>query len=291
MVNTRILEKRLGWRSAEPGVDPAPPTRAIAHSPVLQGRVEPSSPSLRGPRRLAVEDAWAELPSLDRDPAEQIDRTGIVPAVGRGSAAGAAFEQLRAQLMRVIRQNGWRRIGVTSPMRGAGRSFVAAGLAASTARLDGVRVLLIDADLEAPGLAAVFGVEAPGPLESVLSGSKPAEEHLVRVGSSLAVALNATPVPDVAERMLAPDAILALRAMTDLLAPDVVLVDMPPLLGGAVAQTLFAQLDAVLLISDGMANSARDITDCERLLDGQVPILGVILNKSEDRDPRARRLG
>jgi len=289
MVNTRILEQRLGWRSAEPGDEPTPPTRPIGHTPVLQGRIESDRPATRqGPRRLAIEDAWDALSRVDQDADRLVDQAGRVPSITRSSVTGRAMDQLRAQLMRVIRQNDWRRIGITSPARGAGRSFVSVALAASLARLDGVRVLLIDGDLEDPALAGILGVEAPGALEEALTGARPAASQIVRVGNTLAVALNDTPVAFAAELLLAPDSILALRAMGDLLAPEVTIIDMPPLLGDSAAQAMLPQLDAVLLISDGMSSTAHDIVECERMLEGQVPIVGVILNKSEDRDPRPR---
>jgi len=293
MVNTRILEQRLGWRSSDPDQVATPPSRPIGHEPMLQGRVDAASRSAspRGPRRLAIEDAWDRLPLLDHDADALVARGGLVPAIDRGSVAGTAFDQLRAQLTRALKANDWRRIGVTSPSRGAGRSFFAAGLAASIARLDAMRVLLIDADLENPGLSEIFDTPAPGPIEEVLSGERAPETQLLRAGNGLALALNDTPLHFGAELLLAPDAILALRAMNDLLAPDVTLVDMPPLLDDSVAQALLPQLDAVLLISDGQRSTAAEIGECERLLDGQVPLLGVALNKSEDRDLRrsARR--
>lgn len=290
MVNTRILEQRLGWRSNDPEQEPSPPSRPIGHAPMLQGRVDPSNRAVaqRGPRRLAIEDAWDNLPTIKHEIDVLVARAGLVPAIDRASLAGTAFDQLRTQLMRVIKANDWRKVGITSPNRGAGRSFFAAGLAASIARLDAMRVLLIDADLEVPGLADVLDTPANGPMEEVLTGVRAPETQLSRVGNGLAVALNDTPVNFGAEVFLAPDAILALRMMIDLLSPDVVLLDMPPLLDNSVSQALLPQLDAVLLISDGTANTATDITECERLLEGQVPVLGIALNKSEDRDTRAR---
>ncbi len=292
MVNTRILEQRLGWRAAGDGEEPLPPARPIAHAPMLQGRIEPSrhtahvpGVAARGHRRASVDDAWERLPEVRADLATLKPR-GHAPSFARGSAAGVAMDQLRTQLMRVIDEKGWHRIGVTSPARGAGRSFVAAGLAASIARLETARVLLIDTDFEEPGLATLLGIAAPGPIEAVLSGTRHPEEQLLRVGSTLALALNAAPVAQAPERMLTPDAILALRAMIDLLAPDVVILDMPPVLDDPLAPALLPQLDAVLLVTDGLRNTAQDVLEAERVLEGQVPILGLVLNKSEDRDPR-----
>jgi Mrp family chromosome partitioning ATPase len=289
MVNTRILEQRLGWRSTEEGAEPTPPTRAIGHAPMLQGRINGarrSAPSAQ--RRAEVEDIWASLP-LILDSVDHLTTKGKTPSFARGTASGTAMDQLRTQLMRVIADKGWKRIGISSPSRGAGRSFVAAGLAASIARLETARVLLIDADLEEPGLHALLGLTPAGPLESLLAGTTEPEDQLQRIGSSLAVALNSAAVRQGSERMMAPEAILALRAMIDCIAPDVVIHDLPPLLSDPVTPALLPQLDAVLLVADGLRTTPADILESERLLEGLVPLLGVVLNKSEDRDPRAAR--
>lgn len=295
MVNTRILEQRLGWRTPEEGDTPVPPTRPIGHQPILQGRVDAAAqePGRRGApvrshRRAEAEEAWAAIPVV-MDDINRLGTGGTAPSIARGSVAAAAMDQLRTQLLRVTADKGWRRIGVTSAARGAGRSFVAAGLAASIARLETVRVLLIDADLEDPGLAHLLDLDAPGPLEAVLDGHVPPQRHLRRVGASLALALNDTPVPQAAERMLTPEAILALRSLIDAAGPDLVIHDLPPLVGDPLTPALLPQLDAVLLVADGLRSTAREILDCERLLEGQVPLLGIVLNKSEDPDPRAAR--
>jgi len=295
MVNTRILEQRLGWRAgAVEGETAPPPTLAHGHRPVLQGRVDTAMRGTlaRPARRAAVDDLWQAIPVAQTDLSRMASGTGA-PAFDRGSMVGVAMDQLRAQLIRVLQEKGWRRIGVTSPYRGAGRSFVAAALAASIARLDTMRVLLLDADLESPGLAALLGLDAPGALDDVLGGLVLPESRLLRVGNALALALNDTPVPEATERMMMPEAILSLRALIDALAPDVVIHDLPPLLDDPLTQALLPQLDAVLLVADGHRTTAQDILVCERQLEGVVPMLGVVLNKSEDRDPRAtaRRRG
>lgn len=288
MVNTRILEQRLGWRATDDSGETLPPSRPIAHAPLLQGRVDTGARPPRHHRRAEVEDIWSALPVV-LDDVGKLAARGTAPSIARGAPAALAMDQLRTQLLRVLTERGWRRIGVTSPARGAGRSFVAAGLAASIARLETLRVLLIDADLAEPGLQTLLGVAAPGPLEAVLSGSAAPATALVRVGSTLALALNSAPLARAAERMMAPDSILGLRAMVESVAPDVVIHDLPPLLGDPVAPTLLSQLDAVILVADGTRTTARDILECERILEGQVPLLGVVLNKSEDRSPRSRR--
>lgn len=288
MVNTRILEQRLGWRSGKNDEDVIPPHRINSHAPVLQGRINRGTRgmALRGPRRAAVDEAWNRLPVIEGDLVDMCAHNPSTPPIDRESPMGVAMDRLRSQIMRVMREHGWRRIGITSPERGAGRTFVSVGLASSFTRLEGTRTLLIDADFEEPGLAQMLRIAETSALESVLLGDVEPLDRLSRVGETLALALNDAPIAAAADLMHNPDAVLALRSMIDGLEPDIVIFDLPPLLEDPTTLSLLPQLDAVLLVSDGLRSSAQDIRECERALMDQVPLLGVILNKSEDRDHR-----
>jgi protein-tyrosine kinase len=290
MVNTRILEQHLGWRRGDDDDDdsvPTPQNRQIGHEPLLRGRVRAGSTSNRGGmRRPEAVAFWAELADIAARPNTLAAAQGRLHALDRSTAAAAALDQMRMQLLRALRDRGWRRVGVTSPSHGCGRSFIAAGLAASLAGLDYLKVLLLDLDLENPGLSRMLNPGAPS-LEALLDGEGEASTHLVRMGANLAIAGNGTPVPNAADYAQNADFARGLRALVDETSPDVVIADLPPLLGNALCPVLLDQLDAVLLVADGTQSTARAIADCERMLDGQVPLLGVILNKSEDPDPRA----
>ncbi|KPQ06987.1 MAG: ATPases involved in chromosome partitioning [Rhodobacteraceae bacterium HLUCCA12] len=293
MINTRILEQRLGWRgNGQESGDDQPESRPIRHESVLQGRVRHAPGRGRGgPRRADIEATWAALPAIapSTDDMAGDRRRGLAP-FDRNGAAAAALDQLRTQLLRVTRENGWRRVGVTAPARGGGCSFVAAGLAASVARLNYIRVLLMDMDLSEPGLARLLRIESGTPISDLLVGAAPVETWMMRVGDNLALGLGGEPVAGAADLVQNPDMILGLRAAIDALSPDLVIHDLPPLLTDPSAQALLPQLDAVLLVADGTRTQARDIIECERCLEGQVPLLGVILNKSEDTGNADRRL-
>lgn len=292
MINTRILEQRLGWRSAgaSDGTAPKDPeSRPIRHEALLQGKIRTTATRQhRSVRRADIEAAWAAIPMAAESVDEMKTARRALVSLDRSSAAAAGLDQFRTQLLRLTKENGWRRIGITAPTRGCGRTFIAAGLAASVARLEYMRVLLLDLDLAAPSLARQIGVAAPMPLAAALKGSVLPEDQLVRVGPNLALGLNQTASPDAAELVQDPDLILGLRDLIDSLAPDLVIHDLPPLLEDPAAVAFLPQLDAVLLVADGTRTIARDIAECERILEGQLPLLGVILNKSEDADTRRR---
>jgi len=288
MINTRILEQRLGWR-APVGSDGAeqPENRPLRHEALLQGRIR-TAPGRPRQRRADVEAAWAALPMVAPSAAALDPPRKRLSALDRHSVAGSALDELRTQMLRVVQGNGWRRIGITSPTRGCGRSFISSGLAASVARLENLRVLLLDMDLAAPGLAHVLGVTARGSISDNLVADRPIEEWVQRIGDNLALALNDTTIDNGADLVQNPDLLLGLRALIDTLAPDLVIHDMPPLLNNGAATAFLPQLDAVLLVTDGTRTMASEVAECERLLDGQAPLLGVILNKSDDTKKRRR---
>lgn len=292
MVNTRILEQQLGWRRGQSAADPQTP-RDLRHEPVLQGRIQaagrgalpPPAGMAARPRqpRAAVDEAWGALAPLADSLEALAARHGALPPFGRDSAAGATLDQLRSALLRATTQHGWRRIGIAAPRRGAGASFVALGLAASIARLDYLRLALVDLDLAQPSLHRHLGLSATVPMDDVLRGRQSPLAGAGRIGANLALLPNAAPVPAAADLLHAPEAILALRSLADALQPDLILYDLPALLADPAAPAALAQVEAVLLVADGTRSTARDITECERMLDGQTPLLGIALNKSEDR--------
>jgi len=289
MINTRILEQRLGWRTtADSDGAEQPENRPIRHETVLQGRIRanPDRPRLR---RADIEATWAALPMVAPSTDALTGPRLKLSAMDRDSAAGAALDELRTQMLRVVKTNGWRRIGITAPTRGCGSTFIASGLAASIARLEYLRVLLLDMDLAAPDLSRLLGIQARGPIGDNLVDAPPANSWMLRIGDNLALGLNDTSVANAAELVQDPDLNLGLRAAIDALAPDLVIHDMPPLLNDTASVAFLPQLDAVLLVADGTRTQAGDIVECERILEGQVPLLGVILNKSEDTDKRQRR--
>jgi Mrp family chromosome partitioning ATPase len=59
-----------------------------------------------------------------------------------------------------------------------------------------------------------------------------------------------------------------------------VIYDMPPMLAFDDVSAFLPHLDGVLLVSDGTQTTARQLTECEQMLGGQVPLLGVVLNRA-----------
>lgn len=222
--------------------------------------------------------------------ADHLTGNGLFPTV-TGDPAAAAFDILRTRLLQGLAEKGWRRIAVTSPTHGCGKSFVAANLALSLARRPDSRSVLLDLDLRRPQLAGMLGLREVGPLREYLTGEQPLESQFHRVGRTLALGLNGTAVPDASEVLHHPETQAALQAMTDQLDPQVVILDLPPALVNDDVLALAGQVDAALLVTDGTRTTPEDIRACERLFAGRLPLMGVVLNRAQDRKVGRYRYG
>jgi len=219
---------------------------------------------------------WQDLPIATPGPG------GDMPLVDdhRNSAAARAFDLLRTRLRQTTLEHRWVNIAVTAPTSGCGNSFSATNLALSLSRVPGSRTVLMDMNMRNPGLARAFDMQAPGAMSDLLSGQADLGKGMLRVSDTLALGLNDQPEVNAAEILqdsATAETLLRLRAS---LQPEIVLYDMPPMLEHDDLSAFLPQLDGVLLISDGTQTMARHLRECERMLEGQVPLLGIVLNRA-----------
>lgn len=207
------------------------------------------------------------------------------------SLAGTAFDILRTRIAQAMAERGWRRIGITSPTHGCGKSFTAANLAMALARRPGSRTVLVDLDLRRPNLHSLFGVTPAGALRDFLDGSQPMESLFVRVGRTLAIGFNGEAVPEAGDILHSADTLQALDAMETQLDPEITVLDLPPALVSDDVLALKGKVDAVLLVADGKQTTAKDIRACEALFEQRIPLMGVVLNRAQDRGLGRLRYG
>ncbi len=230
---------------------------------------------------------WESLAMVRLSPGHLLGN-GLFPMTSDDPAA-AAFDHLRSRLLHGLSQKGWRRIAISSPTHGCGKSFVATNLALTLARRPDSRTVLLDLDLRRPRLAGILGISDAPPLADYLCGEQPLEAIFRRFGRTLALGVNGAPVPMAAEMLHSPETVEALAAVSDLLDPEVVLIDLPPVLAGDDVLAMVGQVDAVLLVTDGTKTRPEEIRACERVLEGRLPLLGVVLNRAEE--PAAQQYG
>ena len=131
---------------------------------------------------------------------------------------------------------------VMSPIKGDGKTSVATNLAVAYARA-GKRVILLDADLRSPQVAARMGGESTPGLSEVLTGGAQTEEALQEIepfGSYLRILAGGSLPPNPSEMLGSARMTSVLAELADLC--DLVLIDTAPLL---VVSDAFPLLDQV----------------------------------------------
>lgn len=225
----------------------------------------------------ALRPAWDDL--HDVDTAFGLDDIPIADMT-RDPATHRAFDLLRTRLRQTTQENSWVNIAVTAPTTGCGTTFTAVNLALSLSRVAGSRTILMDLNLRDPGIMDAFGISAPGPLQEYLSGDVRMQDQILRFNDRLALGLNGLPTENASEILQDVKAHETLLEMQHALAPELMIYDMPPMLVNDDVSAFLPHLDGVLLVSDGTQTLAAQLLECERMLDGQVPLLGVVLNRA-----------
>jgi protein-tyrosine kinase len=168
------------------------------------------------------------------------------------------FSLLRSQLIKRMRASGHKIVGITSPAPGAGKSFLAANIAASMSRLPSIKTLAFDLDVRRASLAANFGLSGGTGLEQFLAGNT---DDLSKVGCSVA-GTNLSLFPCFPNEL----------ETVDLLASD--------RFGAFVDALKKLLIDAYLMVIEQGKTNARQVEDSVRLLEPAVCI-GSVLNRYE----------
>lgn len=233
-----------------------------------------------------IKASWAALPGATFD-AERMRRHRIV-ALERGSAS-VGIDMMRTRILQQIRDNGWRRLAITSPTAGCGKSTIALNLAVSLSRQSDLRSLLLELDLRRPALAQMLGVNPrPMDLSDVLRGKAGFAEAALRYGGNTAVALTNTKIHDDAAELLGSTRIGGILSGIEVAyAPDIVIFDMPPMLAAADMMAFAPRVDCVLIIAAAERTTAREIDLCEQELARQTNVMGVVLNACRHMGPKA----
>lgn len=280
-----LREAQMAQRGA--AAPPAVAPRSDATAPTATG------PTATGPEALApgpdaprpeaeVAANWSDLPEVK--PAAAVLRRHRVVTV-KGGKEASEFDAIRTRILQLQRANGWRRIAVTSPGPGCGKSTLVLNLAFSLSRQRDQRTIVCELDLRRPSLSRMLGLRDPQNLAAVLDGREPFEHNALRIGQNLIVATNSQSVQNPSELLQGERAARALDDITARYAPTVMLFDLPPMLAVDDAMAFFARVDAVILVAAAEQTTIKQIDTCEREIAGQTNVMGVVLNKCRYMDP------
>lgn len=228
---------------------------------------------------------WAALEEIEISP--KLARSKRLSSL-MGSEQAAPYDILRTRVLRQMREQGWKRLVVTSPNKACGKTTLSLNLALSIARRADLRVVLFDFDLRRPSLSGVLGRGSRAPeLAQLLSGETDFATEAVRFGRNLAIVANRRAVPNPAETLLAPETVAFLNEIEARYAPDVMIFDTPPMIGIDDNLAFLGQVDCALLVAAAESTTAAQADTAERELAGITNVLGTVMNKCrylESRD-------
>ncbi|AEV86428.1 protein tyrosine kinase [Actinoplanes sp. SE50] len=201
------------------------------------------------------------------------------------SARTEALREVRTQVQCAAAAGSVKTLAVTSAVPGEGRSATACGLALLFAEA-GQRVLVVDAELRHPRLAALLGREDSAGLSTVLDGTAALEQVLQPWGAGLWLLASGRTPPNPSELLSSP-------RMTELVDAvrkkfDVVIFDCPPLLPVTDAAVVAARADGTLLVVRARRTTSAQVTAAVRALHAvNATLLGCVLNMVARKGPDA----
>jgi capsular exopolysaccharide synthesis family protein len=225
-------------------------------------------------------DATANVPVLGRvsGPRSRRRRSGEVRVLQPDGPQSEDIRRIRANLQMVGRVGEPQAFVFTSAMPGEGKSYCATHVAESLAAA-GTKVLLIDADLRRPTVAAYLGIGGRAGLTEYLLGRAEFEDLRQEYGPNLSVLASGGIPPNPAELLSsAPFHTLLEMACEQF---DVVILDTPPLLPVADAAVVARAATGVVLVVDSTRTRRAQLSQsAEAVRLGGGRLVGAVLNRT-----------
>ena len=190
------------------------------------------------------------------------------------------FNMIRAKLLELRTERGWRLFGIVSATPNVGKSFIAANVAASLSRDPRVQTTAVDLDLRRASLTNLLGIEPKVSIRAYLEGRADADAptaYELEGERLLILPTTAGPIRS-AELLAGARSQALLRGMRIAGDNSLFIVDLPPVFANDDAATTMARLDAYIIVVEEGKTSQREVKDVAALL-GTSRLAGVILNK------------
>jgi Mrp family chromosome partitioning ATPase len=252
-----------GAPSAAPAPTPAPaasPPPVTALAPVASAAMVPMS-------------SRTEVSVFKLDRSTSID-TRLVMVREPDSPRAAAYRVLRHRLLERDR----RTFVVTSAQPGEGKTTCAANLALALGECGRAKVLLVEANLRTPALAAMLGFQPPVCFSEQLAAhrDRPLEPWtLVEVLSPYLHVAAVKPGGSGRPLVDAPAWAIAMERLK-LAGYDYIVIDTPAVLGAADVNLIQDSADAVFFVARARTSSGRHLRRAVEQL-APAPILGVVV--------------
>jgi len=250
--------------------------RDVSGQGAAQPTVPPSSPATGRKARL-----WADIKEIAMSP-EALSHHRVVTQ--KASDEAAPFDILRTKVLLQMRQNGWKRLAITSPMPQSGKTTTACNLALGLGRQSGLRVMLFDMDLKNPSVSKFIGYRAEVPIADMLSKKVAFADQAVRVGENVAISLSENIETDPTRILLSHQTEETLDELQATYEPDMMIFDMPSILMGDNTRAFLKNVDCALIVARANTTRYGHFDTCEREVAEHTNVVGVVLNAFRTKD-------
>ncbi len=256
-------------RAARDDHDTSLDTTVTGLAPAPSADTTPPAPDAR-------RAAWGALSVITPSP-RWLARNRIVAAEGGREAT--SFDLLRTRTLQQMQSNGWKRLAITSPSAGCGKSTVSLNLALSMTRQAEKSVVLIEMDMRRPSIAKTLGLTQRHSVADVLSGKGKVADNAVRFGDNLALLTMHGQTRNPSDILHGDSVARVLSDIEATFAPSVMIFDLPPLLVNDDTLAFLKHVDAAMLVAAAGSTTISEIDTCERELAAHTGVMGVVLNK------------
>lgn len=221
--------------------------------------------------------------SLDQ---ETLEENLVLPQV-HDDAALRAYKILRTRLLRRLEANQWRSFAVTGATPGEGKTLTAVNLAIALAQDVNTWVFLVDLDLQRPRIADYLGLDGGKGLSDYLMGDATLESIVYGPNiERLHVIPNFKATTHSSELLTSPRMQELLHGLEAEMPRRIIVFDMPPVLAADDVLAFGPQIDGLLLVV-GEGTTSRDALKRAREVLSEMNLLGVVLNRSAERNESA----
>lgn len=264
----------------------------------LQAAVEKArkTRTLQGGPSVAAETArpqpahsvkWQALTPFEVDE-EHLLRNRVVTR--EAGEAATPFDILRTKVLLQMRQNNWKRLAITSPMPGSGKTTIACNLALGLGRQRDLRAMLFDLDLRDPSVHSFLEVQPPHSIGKMLTGEVPFSAQGMRYGDNIAVSMAQHAEKDPTRLLLAEETIEVLNAIEAAYEPDLMIFDLPSVLVNDDTRAFLKNTDCALIVVRAEETRYGQFDTCEREIAEHTNVLGVALNAYRYGENTVRKL-
>lgn len=245
-------------------------------------RDKPRSAMVQTRGKTLPQDAlWEALTPFDVSDKHLSEQRVVTRQAGPNAAP---FDILRTKVLLQMRQNGWKRLAITSPMPSSGKTTTACNLALGLGRQKDLRAILMDLDLRDPSVHSFFKAEPAQGIGDLLMGRADFSEQALRIGDNVAISMARRSESDPTQLLLAEETVDVIDHIEATYAPDIMIFDLPSVLINDDTRAFLKNVDCALIVARANTTRYGQFDTCEREISEQTNVLGTVLNAYMNAD-------